>query len=208
MQYLLCFSIICITIAITLWFPILFPPKTVIKTYPKHHKYSGETISAPTIGITTLSLPIIIISIWSQFIKKYNISMITALIFGYVVIYSLTICIVELLKNVVGKPRPTFEDLCEPITELPWTINSCSNKDAIDAFRSFPSAHTAVAFVAIGYLAYIIKNVSLTGVLTIGGICVALTRIYDNLHDFSDVGVGAIIGMLMGIFGGIFFEIR
>lgn len=208
MSHLVCISVIFVSIALILWLPTLIIPKTVIKTYPKYNNYSDETISTQSIVAVTVGIPLVIIAVWSQFVKKYDINALITILLGYLVVYCLTILVVKILKIVVGKPRPAFEDICEPVTELPWTFASCSSRNAANAFHSFPSAHVAAAFVAVGYLGYLTKSASLASALAAGGLVVAFTRIYDYLHDFTDVSVGLVIGVLSGIIGGIYFEIK
>ncbi len=69
-------------------------------------------------------------------------------------------------------------------------------------YQSFPSGHTAGAFLGVGFLASKYGLSSLTGLSFIGGILVALGRYLTKNHYPTDLLAGAAIGLLNGAFAG------
>uniref|UniRef100_A0A0N5AUY3 AcidPPc domain-containing protein n=1 Tax=Syphacia muris TaxID=451379 RepID=A0A0N5AUY3_9BILA len=124
-------------------------------------------------------------------------------------------------KFVVGRLRPHFFAVCQPIFDELYCVNNtyienyeCSETDQAtieEARKSFFSGHTsetmAVAVFLVIYLHHRlpvssytvlirhIVQVSLIGI----SLYTAYTRIIDNMHHLSDIVVGIIAGAIIGI---------
>ncbi|MBT30377.1 phosphatase PAP2 family protein [Chondrinema litorale] len=66
----------------------------------------------------------------------------------------------------------------------------------VHSSRSFPSGHTATAFVIAVFLSLIFQKKRLSVVFLIGAALVAYSRMYLLQHFYIDVMVGALIGTL------------
>ncbi|KAM3960275.1 phospholipid phosphatase 2 [Aphomia sociella] len=137
-------------------------------------------------------------------------------IYGAVVVFT----ILEVMKCVIGSPRPTFFDLCQPDAEM--TCNNtqyvssytCTSKKysrylRMDSSRSFPSAHTTMSIYCGLFVAWYLQrrafswhNRSVLVVPLIQTICLvyaavcALSRLTDHRHHWWDVLVGGVMGVL------------
>ena len=87
----------------------------------------------------------------------------------------------KILKNLINRPRPFHL-----IPELRVLVESSGTS-------SFPSSHTAVAFAVLGiFIFFKLKHKKYIAVISSG---IGLSRIYLNVHYFSDVIGGIILGM-------------
>ena len=103
---------------------------------------------------------------------------------GVLILAGLTISyhVVGLLKGWVGRPRPfiMLPDLNRLYPEKGF---------------SFPSGHSALAFMAASILSsFFRKYVVFFALATM----VALSRIYIGAHYLTDVAAGAVVGMIIG----------
>lgn len=126
--------------------------------------------------------------------------------------------ITDVIKNVVGRPRPDFLARCQPDPSIkPNTlvsIEACTAPDGHtlqDGWRSFPSGHSAFAFSGLGFVSLffagqlrIFKHASggrdLGRALfclapLLGAAMIAISRTEDYRHDVYDISVGSLIGM-------------
>lgn len=87
----------------------------------------------------------------------------------------------ETIKNAVVRIRP-------------YAINHGQNELTPDAYRSFPSAHAALAVAGLIYMIfYLPPELYLFPILLALFVC--YTRILDKMHYISDVAVGSAIGL-------------
>ncbi|CAI2328730.1 unnamed protein product [Caenorhabditis sp. 36 PRJEB53466] len=128
--------------------------------------------------------------------------------------------LVKYVKSFVGRLRPYFHQICNPLP-----IDNCSihpqnantfvleytcqghAEEVDEARKSFYSGHSATAmFSAFWVVLYLqarlkpaIRNNVLVALLQtlvmIGGLFICCTRITDNKHHWSDVAVGIAVGM-------------
>lgn len=81
-------------------------------------------------------------------------------ILGFLVTLALTVCLTDIIKDAVGRPRPDLLSRCRPRKGTPdhslvtFTVCTQTNQHLIDeGWRSFPSGHSSFAFGGLGYLA-------------------------------------------------------
>jgi undecaprenyl-diphosphatase len=91
----------------------------------------------------------------------------------------------KLLKNRIKRDRP-----CQRLSSIHQRISPS------DQF-SFPSGHTAAAFVVATLLGYLFPIIALP--LFTWALLVGFSRIYLGVHYPSDILVGIVIGMLSAI---------
>jgi membrane-associated phospholipid phosphatase len=110
------------------------------------------------------------------------------------------------LKFLTGRQRPSYYD---PVTHqnnntfhgpfYQFTKDQNGNKPPNDAYTSFPSGHTTVAFAAATVFAMEYKDTKWVPILAYSASSlIGLSRIMQNAHWASDVLVGAALGFLCG----------
>ncbi|KAJ0174312.1 hypothetical protein K1T71_010458 [Dendrolimus kikuchii] len=194
--------------------------------------HTGDTFSISLVALITVIVPFLIM--WGveatlQQNDEYNIKKSKLLegaktagliyrdyIYGSVV----NLTILEVVKCVVGSPRPTFFDLCQPdkaktcndsqlVSNYRCTSTQYSRYLQIDSSRSFPSAHASLSIYCGLFLAWYLQrrafswhNKSVLVVPLIQVLCIiyaavcSLTRITDHRHHWWDVLVGGSMGVL------------
>ncbi|CAK1550804.1 unnamed protein product [Leptosia nina] len=159
--------------------------------------HRGDTMSISLVAAITVIVPFIIM--WAveaalhredeYTLKKskiYESAQTSALMYrDYIYGAIVNLTIMEIVKCVVGSPRPTFFDLCEPdkastcndseyVTSYTCTSTRYSRYLQIDASRSFPSAHTSLAVYCGLFLASlrstIVEEVYQSGVSVHNGV--------------------------------------
>ena len=80
-------------------------------------------------------------------------------VLGLAIAMAMTICLTDVIKNTVGRPRPDLLSRCLPKPGTPRdalvTIDVCTQTDhhtLHDGWRSFPSGHSSFSFAGLGYL--------------------------------------------------------
>ncbi|KAK4184656.1 diacylglycerol pyrophosphate phosphatase 1 [Podospora australis] len=78
---------------------------------------------------------------------------------GFAISLILTSFLTEVIKNMVGRPRPDLLDRCQPAPGTPEnklvTVDVCTQTDhhtLHDGWRSFPSGHSSFSFAGLGFL--------------------------------------------------------
>lgn len=132
--------------------------------------------------------------------KKAGLAMVASLLF-------MVILNNVVLKSVFARPRPfnLYEDgnLNVIREQYKWWAdrytfpNIVSRPDSL----SFPSGHSSSAFCAAFASAFASKRVKVALPVFIVAIIVAFSRIYVEVHYFSDVAFGALVGFLYGVMG-------
>ena len=95
--------------------------------------------------------------------------------------------LVQIVKNLVGRPRPRME--------LPVHFLSGPNLDS--DFHSFPSGHTATSFALAAVLAWRFPRFGWLFYLLAA--LVGYGRVLSGSHYLSDVIAGAFVGIMVGI---------
>ncbi|XP_053212471.1 putative phosphatidate phosphatase [Panonychus citri] len=128
--------------------------------------------------------------------------------------------ITKFIKVRVGRLRPVFLDYCNPTIDCDdaaWkdqyvTNFTCRVGHSVENFvrTSFPSGHSSESMVSMVFLIiYLWKRyrhnstryfVALVQIVVLFvGLFVALSRIYDNIHHWSDVLAGIAIGTIVAL---------
>ncbi|CAH0724198.1 unnamed protein product, partial [Brenthis ino] len=193
--------------------------------------HTGDTISISLVATITVIVPYLIM--WAietilhrddeYTIKKnklYASAKTAAFIYrDYIYGAVLNLTVLEVVKCVVGSPRPTFFDLCEPdkartcngseyVSSFTCTSTKFSRYLQIDSSRSFPSAHTSLSVYSGLFLAWYLQrrafswhNRSALAVPLLQLLCALyavacpLTRVTDRRHHWWDVLAGAVMGV-------------
>ncbi|KAH9631881.1 hypothetical protein HF086_014353 [Spodoptera exigua] len=194
------------------------------------YPHTGDTFSISLVAAITVIVPyLVVIETTLQREDEYNLKkskFITSAktaaflyrdyIYGSVV----NLTILEVVKCVVGSPRPTFFDLCQPdkastcndsefVSDYHCTSTKYSRYLQIDSSRSFPSAHASLSMYCGLFLAWYLQRrafswhnrsvllVPLLQVLCIvyAAVC-SLSRLSDHRHHWWDVLVGGGMGVL------------
>ena len=118
------------------------------------HTYWNSVWSILYAGVA----PLVIFVLWAAMFRpgwhKVHVT-----ILGFLVTLTLTSLLTDILKNVIGRPRPDFLSRCMPRKGTPgnvlveWTVCTQPNKGMLqDGWRSFPSGHSSFSFSGLGYL--------------------------------------------------------
>ncbi|KJH50648.1 PAP2 family protein [Dictyocaulus viviparus] len=160
-------------------------------------------------------------------LKHYSVHRLIVRLYCFIGYFFLGVCfnqlMVDIAKYTIGRQRPHFMDVCRPDIgylecknpDLYITNFTCtgSNKNLIQESQlSFYSGHSAFSFYGAWFTSLYLQarlyrplfsrlllpviQFSLFG----GASYVALTRVSDYKHHWSDVLVGAIVGSTIGIF--------
>ncbi|CEP16087.1 hypothetical protein [Parasitella parasitica] len=182
------------------------------------HKYT-ENESVPVVAIV---VPVLVIAAVSLGIRRSCLDLHSGLL-GLAVALSLTIMMTDVIKISVGRPRPDMLDRCQPpqgienppLLLLNYTICTADHDTYKfkDGFKSFPSGHSSFSFAGLGFLSfYLAGKMHLfdQGGHTyksfvfcfpfLGALLIAISRLHDYRHHWTDVFVGGIIGTAFAYF--------
>ncbi|KZV80136.1 PAP2-domain-containing protein [Exidia glandulosa HHB12029] len=142
---------------------------------------------------------------------------------GLLVSLAITGSVTNIVKVVVGRPRPDLIDRCQPrqgsanapvwglVTDAICT--QVSDKILLDGWRSFPSGHSSLSFAGLGFLTFFLAGkvhlfdkigsgikawLCITPLL--GAALVAISRTMDYRHHATDVLSGSILGLVVSYF--------
>ncbi|KAI1633531.1 PAP2 superfamily protein [Biscogniauxia mediterranea] len=139
-------------------------------------------------------------------------------ILGLAIALILSSFLTDVVKNMVGRPRPDLIARCKPAAgtkpNVLVTIDVCTetgHHTLHDGWRSFPSGHSSFAFSGLGYLACFLagqlrifrdkRDLGRTLICLaplIGATMIAISRCQDYRHDVYDVTVGTLLGLTVG----------
>jgi membrane-associated phospholipid phosphatase len=103
--------------------------------------------------------------------------------------YAVEALSVAAVKVWLKAPRPRIETGISALHEV--------QGEAIHAYNSFPSGHTAAAFMGFGFISLMTKNRYLQGLCALGAALVAYSRMYLGQHYLRDVIAGEIIALVI-----------
>ncbi|XP_015837125.2 putative phosphatidate phosphatase isoform X3 [Tribolium castaneum] len=184
------------------------------------YPFKGDTVSVTTLLISAYFGPILIITL-VEVLKEHSFKKVRlGIVWNYyrecLIGATFVLLITEVIKVIVGEPRPHFLDSCEPdvkckegafIVEYNCTNTRLSNFFLSDITRSFPSGHTSVSLFIALYCSYLIqiripsKSVSTLTKPFLIAVCLtwcllcSLSRITDRRHHWWDVLGGAFLGL-------------
>ncbi|KAL3868361.1 hypothetical protein ACJMK2_041175 [Sinanodonta woodiana] len=202
-----------------------FCDDTSLKYPDKPSMISDALLTGVAFGLTTTAL--LMVEVMNRLERKYKKSRCLSgdpficlkgfgiFLFGFVITQLFT----EVLKNTLGRLRPTFIDVCRPdfsrinCSQGYITNYTCTNKENLTnklrtIHQSFPSGHAAFAMFTTMYLVlYIQKRLHITyshilkptvqAALFLLSLVCGITRITDHKHHPSDVVAGLIIGSIV-----------
>lgn len=151
-------------------------------------------------------------------VHKHHVS-----ILGIAIALVLASTVTDIIKNMVGRPRPDLIARCSPAPETPIntlvSIDVCTETNhhtLHDGWRSFPSGHSSFAFAGLGYMSLFLagqlqifiissadEKIHVRGDLgkvlvcltpLLGAAMIAISRCQDYRHDVYDVCTGALLG--------------
>ncbi|CAD0203359.1 unnamed protein product [Chrysodeixis includens] len=191
--------------------------------------FKGDTISGNVLIISVLLLPIIMVFLTEfvfldtefEFRSRLRLTIKnTILVYRtYMIGYIMNTTIVEIMKGLMGNPRPVFFDLCEPdtgktcngseyVSDFTCTSTKYSTWTIMDSYRSFPSGHTSMSVYCGLFIAWYLqcrafnwRNLAVFLVPLLQILCLTYaaifshTRITDHRHHWWDVLVGFVIGV-------------
>ncbi|KAL1933012.1 hypothetical protein VTP01DRAFT_8690 [Rhizomucor pusillus] len=186
------------------------------------HEYAvKERVPLYALLLCCLVAPIVLIALTSLVARSWHD--LHHAVLGLFLALAITVMITDVLKISVGRPRPDFFERCQPKldgSEPPFGLANytiCTvdpnRPDMIDGFKSFPSGHSSFSFCGLGYLAIYMAGklhlfderghtyksfVSIIPLL--GATLIAISRIEDYRHHWSDCFVGAILGFSIAYF--------
>lgn len=183
------------------------------------YPYKHNTISFKAVPGIALGIPLVFIL--GHFCYRRNVHDLHHAILGLLTTVALTAVITDSIKDGIGRPRPHFFARCfgNPLA-TPAYDHATGNVICVtapslmkEAYKSFPSGHTSWSFAGLGYL-----SMYLAGKLRVfnheghswklfpvilpllGATAVAITRVADYWHHWTDVSAGAAIGLLSAYF--------
>ena len=150
---------------------------------------------------------------------------------GLAITLILAAFITDLIKNLVGRPRPDLIARCKPTADTPRdtlvTIAVCTESAhhvLHDGWRSFPSGHSSFSFAGLGHLSLFFAGQLrifahgrgpayeklVRGDLGRALVClapllaatwIAISRCQDYRHDVYDVCIGSLLGWVVAYWG-------
>ncbi|XP_011163709.1 phospholipid phosphatase 1 isoform X2 [Solenopsis invicta] len=194
-------------------------------------KFTGDTISMGVLISFTLAMPLVVIWI-AEYVCYHPNSYEKVSCYGtrgkqiwrwyghyFAGISTLTL-VIEIMKLLIGEPRPHFLDTCKPreaanCTDEYFSFYTCTNTEFStwfinDSSKSFPSGHSALSVYTSIFLVWYLQNRLpnrtlflkpwLQCLMGMWAVTCSLTRVGDNRHHWWDVLVGDVLGLLFSLF--------
>lgn len=176
-----------------------------------------ERVSVGMSLVYSALVPLVFLLIWNG-ATRASFQKHHATVLGLAIAVILTSCLTDIIKNMVGRPRPDLIARCRPKVDTPRdtlvTVDVCTERSSHklhDGWRSFPSGHSSFAFAGLGYTAMFLAGqlrifrgrrdalrslVCLAPLL--GAAMIAISRCQDYRHDVYDVCTGSLLGTVVG----------
>ncbi|GLG99076.1 hypothetical protein R5R35_012189 [Gryllus longicercus] len=172
---------------------------------PRSDSYVPTSVLWPLVFIT----PTVIIFMMFMIHKdKVDVSQ---AILGLSLGLSLNGALTNLIKIIVGRPRPDFFWRCFPDGEVNPELECTGDESVVlEGRKSFPSGHSSFAFTSMGFIAFYLAgklhvfNAGGRGqswrlciflLPLVIGLAVALSRTCDYHHHWQDVLCGSLLGL-------------
>ncbi|XP_018304927.1 phospholipid phosphatase 1 isoform X2 [Mycetomoellerius zeteki] len=194
-------------------------------------KFTGDTISTGLIISFSIATPLLVLWI-AEYIYYSADSYESASCYGtrskliwrwyghYAAGILTLILLCEVMKLLIGEPRPHFLDTCKPreatnCTNEYFISYTCTNTEVstwsiIDSNKSFPSGHAALSVYTSIFLVWYLQNRMpnrtlflkpwLQCLMSMWAVTCSITRVGDNRHHWWDVLIGNVLGLLFGLF--------
>ncbi|KAI8082543.1 phosphatidic acid phosphatase type 2/haloperoxidase [Gilbertella persicaria] len=187
------------------------------------HNYAvNESVPVWALAVIAIVAPVVIIAVISIGVRRSWMDFNSGLL-GLALALSMTIMFTDVLKITVGRPRPDMLDRCQPppgiqdppLHLLNYTICTADHNtyEFKDGFKSFPSGHASFSFAGLGYLSFFLAGKMhlfdqgghtyksfVFSFPFLGALLIAISRIRDYRHHWTDVFVGGIIGTVFAYF--------
>ncbi|XP_011697711.1 PREDICTED: lipid phosphate phosphohydrolase 1-like isoform X2 [Wasmannia auropunctata] len=227
------FAVVCVLLGILEFNTTPYQQIGFLCNDPKiSFKFTGDTISFALLLSLSIILPLIVIWI-AEYLCYSADSYESASCYGSTRgrqiwrwyghygsgITSLTF-VIEIMKLLIGEPRPHFLDTCKPreavnCTDEYFNSYTCTNTEFSkwfinDSSKSFPSGHSALSVYTSIFLVWYLQNRLpnrtlflkpwLQCLLAMWAVTCSMTRVGDNRHHWWDVLAGDVLGLLFGLF--------
>ncbi|KAG5882436.1 hypothetical protein JTB14_025242 [Gonioctena quinquepunctata] len=159
--------------------------------------------------ITLVPLAVLFVQLIFNRREKSNIADIISTIIGLSLAYCINGVFTSTLKVNIGRPRPNFFLRCFP-DGYGTNLDECTGEyqGLMDGRKSFPSGHASFAFTSMVYLTLHLRKLVdlkkprfLRGIIIflmfmpiLSAMLIAVSRVTDYHHHFSDIIGGAILG--------------
>eukprot|EP00128_Syssomonas_multiformis_P004267 Colp12_sorted_trinity150504_noHs@8718 len=165
----------------------------------------NQTISTTELFIISAILPA---GIMAFICIKKKCRDLNPVFLGFILCVFLNGVLTNLLKVMIGRPRPSFFYRCYPDGVYHEGLCTGPESQVKEGFKSFPSGHTSWAFSGLGYFSLFLcgqlrlmseRKGQVWKLLTIllplfVAVYVAASRVRDYWHHPTDVLAGAVIG--------------
>ncbi|XP_058973433.2 phospholipid phosphatase 5 [Pocillopora verrucosa] len=170
---------------------------------------SKNTISTEMLFVIGAVLPAVLI-LFLATLRKDKVDG-TQAILALTLTLGLNGVVTNIVKILVGRPRPDYFWRCYPNGVIPASTECDGNPDEIiEGRKSFPSGHSSFAFCGLGFTSLYLAGklhcfqaqgrgqgwklcIALTPL--IAAMALALTRYSDYRHHWQDIMVGTMIGL-------------
>ena len=191
---------------------VLFPDELWRLSLP----HTANTVPSWTVPVVALAVPTAVIAALHSTRRSFDrrtAARLTLCLFGAC---SMTFAITNVLKVAVGRPRPDFVARCWPdgqVTGLPGVPVCEGDQNAHvvkEGLKSFPSGHTSLTMCGMTYLSLLlwtrvlfvpsaavrgpVLRVLAAALPLLYALYVAVSRVRDGWHHWSDCAAGALLG--------------
>jgi diacylglycerol diphosphate phosphatase/phosphatidate phosphatase len=177
------------------------PPGDTSVTYP----LEKDIVSMVTLlCIAVIPILIFVVAFVAVYRSRHDLH---HAVLGWATALALTFLFTAVIKTCVGRYRPDF-------LELSMSVEGSRLKE-VDARGSFPSGHSSISFASMTFLSlYLVgkthlfsdengsvlfKAITSLSPMVLSGF-VAVSRVVDYHHHFSDIIAGSLLGAGMGAF--------
>lgn len=152
--------------------------------------------------------------------RKNRMYLMNMSLLGLFMAFTLNGMLTNIWKLWLARPRPDFLSRCIPKdgtpTDIPVTIDVCTNDQLhiiMDGFKSLPSGHSSSSFVGLTYFSLWLSGqlrsfrrgaptylVLLSFSPMLLASYIAISRVRDYRHRYSDVFFGALLGTSIALY--------
>ncbi|CAH9146397.1 unnamed protein product [Cuscuta epithymum] len=180
------------------------------------YPFKDNTVPIWAVPIYAGLLPILIFTL--IYLRRRDVYDLHHSILGLLFALLITAVITDAIKDAVGRPRPDFFWRCFPdghskFDKLGDVICHGKESDIKEGHKSFPSGHTSWSFAGLGFVSLYLagKLKTFDGRGHVAKLClvflpllaaslVAISRVDDYWHHWTDVFVGGLIGLIVSTF--------